>query len=177
LQNNFAICRTLFQYYYSGWYLLINPNQLVVFTLDNYQYAVHLSVVERAVRLVEITPLPKAPEIVIGVINLQGRIVPVLNMRKRFRLPEREMRMSDQLLIASAKRRTVALVVDEVCGTVERSAQEAITSEKIVPGLEYVTGVIKLEDGMLFIHNLDEFLSLDEEVSLEAALTTEKAQV
>ena len=136
-----------------------------------------LSVVERAVRSVEITPLPKAPEIVIGVINLQGRIVPVLNMRKRFRLPEREMRLNDQLLIANAKKRTVALVVDQVCGTVERSAQEVIDSEEIVPGLEYVTGVIKLADGMLFIHNLDEFLSLDEEESLQAALTTEKAQV
>ena len=136
-----------------------------------------LSVVERAVRSVEITPLPKAPHIVIGVINLQGRIVPVLNMRKRFRLPEREMRLNDQLLIANAKKRTVALVVDQVCGTVERSAQEVIDSGKIVPGLEYVTGVIKLADGMLFIHNLDEFLSLDEEESLQAALTTEMAQV
>jgi purine-binding chemotaxis protein CheW len=156
---------------------VINPDQLVVFSLDNNRYAVQLSVVERAVRSVAITPLPKAPEIVIGVINLQGRIVPVLNMRKRFRLPEREMRLSDQLLIASAKRRTVALVVDEVCGTVERSAQEVIDSGQIVPGLEYVTGVIKLADGMLFIHNLDEFLSLDEEESLQAALITEKAQV
>lgn len=156
---------------------MINPDQLVVFTLDNYHYAVQLSAVERAVRLVEITPLPKAPEIVIGVINLQGRIVPVLNMRKRFRLPEREMRLNDQLLIANTKNRTVALVVDEVCGTIERSAQEAIESGEIVPGLEYVTGVIKLADGMLFIHNLDEFLSLDEEESLKAALTTEKAQV
>jgi purine-binding chemotaxis protein CheW len=155
---------------------VINPNQLVVFTLDNCHYAVQLSVVERAVRSVEITPLPKAPEIVIGVINLQGRIVPVLNIRKRFRLPERVMSLSDQLLIANAKRRTVALVVDEVCGTVEHPAQEAIESRGIVPGLEYVTGVIKLADGMLFIHNLDEFLSLDEEESLKAALTTEDAQ-
>jgi purine-binding chemotaxis protein CheW len=151
---------------------VINSNQLVVFTLDNYHYAVQLSDVERAVRSVEITPLPKAPEIVIGVINLQGRIVPVLNIRKRFRLPGKDMRLSDQLLIANAKSRTVALVVDEVCGTVECSAQEAIEAGEIVPGLEYVAGVIKLADGLLFIHNLDEFLSLDEEASLKVALTT-----
>jgi purine-binding chemotaxis protein CheW len=156
---------------------LLNPNQLVVFTLDNYQYAVQLAAVERAVRLVEITPLPKAPEIVIGVINMHGRIVPVLDMRKRFRLPEREPRLSDQLLIAATMRLTVALLVDEVCGTFERSDLEAIDPGKIVPGMEYVTGVIKLPDGMLFIHNLDEFLSLDEEQSLQAALNTDKPQV
>jgi purine-binding chemotaxis protein CheW len=156
---------------------LLNPNQLVVFTLDNNQYAVQLSAVERAVRLVEITPLPKAPEIVLGAINMQGRIVPVLDMRKRFRLPGREPRLSDQLLIAATRRLTVALLVDEVCGTFEGSDQEAIDPEKIVPGMEYVTGVIKLPDGMLFIHNLDEFLSLDEEQSLQAALATDKPQV
>jgi purine-binding chemotaxis protein CheW len=155
---------------------LPNPTQLVIFTLDNYRYAV-LSVVERAERLVEITPLPKGPEIVIGVINLRGLIVPVLNIRKRFRLPERELRLSDQLLIANTARRTVALVADEVSGTVECSAQEVIEPGEIVPGLEYVTGVIKLADGMLFIHNLDKFLSLDEEESLQAAMSKEKEQV
>jgi len=51
-----------------------------------------VSAVEKVVRAVEITPLPKAPEIVVGVINAQGRILPVLDIRKRFRLPAREMK-------------------------------------------------------------------------------------
>ena len=149
---------------------MFNSNQLVVFTLDNHRYALHLAVVERAVRMVEITPLPKAPEIVSGVINLQGRIVPVLNIRKRFRLPERKTNLSDQLLIARTARRTVALVVDAVCGVSDHATQETVVAPTIVPGLEYVTGVVKLEDGMLFIHNLDRFLSLEEEEALETAI-------
>jgi len=149
---------------------VFNSNQLVVFTLDNHRYALHLAVVERAVRMVEITPLPKAPEIVSGVINLQGRIVPVLNIRKRFRLPERKTNLSDQLLIARTARRTVALVVDAVCGVSDHATQETVVAPTIVPGLEYVTGVVKLEDGMLFIHNLDRFLSLEEEEALETAI-------
>jgi purine-binding chemotaxis protein CheW len=149
---------------------VINANQLVVFALDDHNYAMRLSAVDRAVRMVEITPLPKAPEIVIGAINLQGRVVPVLNIRKRFRLPEREPCLSDQLLIAGTAKRTVALVVDEVRGVVDYSVEETIAPQTIVPGLEYVTGVIKLEEGLLFIHNLDQFLSLEEEEALESAI-------
>ncbi len=150
------------------------PEQLVVFFLDDYRYAVRLTAVERAVRAVEITPLPKAPDIVSGVINLGGAIVPVLNIRRRFSLPEREVKAGDQFLIAHTAKRTVVLVVDEVCGTVECSPRETIETEKIVPGLQYVTGVVKLDDGMLFIHDLDRFLSLDEENTLEAAINGEK---
>lgn len=149
---------------------MIDPNQLVVFTLGDHNYAMRLSAVERAVRMVEITSLPKAPEIVIGVINMQGRIVPVLNMRKRFRLPEREPGLNDQLLIARTSKRTVALVVDTVRDVIEHAMEETIVPQMIVPGLEYVTGVIKLEDGLLFIHNLDQFLSIEEEEALETAI-------
>lgn len=153
-----------------------DTNQLVVFTLDDLRYALALSSVERVVRLVEITPLPKAPEIVIGVINLRGRIVPVLDICARFGLPEQEMRPGDQLVIARTSRRIVALVVDEVRGVVECPAQETIAAEEIVPGMEYVTGVMKLADGMLLIHNLDEFLSLEEEKTLEAAISGEEGR-
>ncbi len=153
--------------------LLNDSQQLIVFSLDDYRYAVRLSVVERAVRSVEITPLPKAPETVSGVVNLGGVIIPVLNIRRRFRLPEREMRLGDQLLIARTSRRAVALLVDEVCGVAECFSRDSIEPEKIVPGLEYVTGVVKLADGMLFIHDLDRFLSLEEEKTLDLAINGE----
>jgi purine-binding chemotaxis protein CheW len=146
------------------------PDNLVVFTLDSSHYALRLSAVERAVRMVEITPLPHAPEIVIGVINHQGRVIPVLNTRTRFRLPDRRAGVGDQLLIARTAQRTVALVVDAVHGVIESPEQGAIAAATIVPGLDYVTGVVKLADGMLFIHDLDEFLSLEEEKALGAAI-------
>ncbi|HEV2247142.1 MAG TPA: chemotaxis protein CheW [Terriglobia bacterium] len=145
-------------------------NQLVVFALDEQRYALHLSVVERIVKVVEVTPLPKAPEIVLGVVNLQGRIIPAVNIRKRFGLPGRDVNLSDQLIIASTSRRTVALVADSVSGVVERPASEVIAGGKILPGMEYVEGVAKLTDGMVFIHDLDRFLSLEEESKLDDAV-------
>ncbi len=144
--------------------------QLVVFTMNEQRYVLQLAAVERVVRMVEVTPLPKAPQIVLGVINAQGRIIPVVDIRRRFRLPERDIRLSDHLLIARTARRTVALALDAVTGIVERSAQAVITAEEILPGLEYVEGVMKLGDGLILIHDLDTLLSLEEEQTLDAAL-------
>jgi purine-binding chemotaxis protein CheW len=145
-------------------------NQLLVFILDEQRYALSLAAVERVVRMVDITPLPKAPEMVLGVVNLQGRVVPLFNIRQRFGVPERELNLSDQLIIAHTSRRTVALVADAVSGLIERPEEEIIRAEKILPGMEYVEGVVKLEDGLVLIHDLDQFLSLQEENALDKAM-------
>src|SRR5882724_8281784 len=133
-------------------------NQLVVFTLEAQHYALPLARVQRVVRMVEVTSLPKAPEIVLGVIDLQGSIIPVMSMRRRFGLVEPETSLSDQLIVADTATRSVALVVNSVTGVVERTAVEVTDVERIVPGAQYVEGITRLEDGILFIHNLDRFL-------------------
>ena len=145
-------------------------DRLVTFVLDRQRYALDLSSVEKVVRAVEVTPLPKAPGIVSGVINMQGRVVPVFNIRKRFGLPERELALSDQMIIANTSRRTVSLAVEQVEGTMEQSTLERVMPGKILPEMEYVEGVVKLEDGMVFIHDLDRFLSLEEEKEIDDAL-------
>jgi len=148
---------------------------LVVFVLDGQQIALSLSSVQRVVRIVEITPLLNAPGIVCGAINLQGMVVPVLNIRKRFRFPEREISLSDHLIIARTSRRTVALLVDDASRVIETARKDVIESEKILPSLDYVEGVVKLEDGMILIHDLNRFLSLDEENTLDNALRRDQA--
>lgn len=147
-----------------------NTDCFVLFVLDEQHYALHLSAVTRIVHAVEITRLPKAPDIVCGVVNVQGQIIPVVDIRRRFRLPQREIRLSDHLIIASTSRRPVALLVDAVEGVTEYPEQETISPEEISPGMEYVKGVIKLRGDLILIHDLDKFLSLDEEKKLEDAL-------
>src|SRR5712675_257312 len=73
----------------------VMSNQLVVFALDAQHYALPLTGVQRVVRMVEVTPLPKAPEIVLGVIDVKGHIIPVMSIRNRFGLPEPETNLSD----------------------------------------------------------------------------------
>jgi len=147
-------------------------DHLIVFSLDHQLYALPLQVVDRVVRMVAITPLPKAPDIILGAVNFQGRIIPVINIRRRFRLPEKEIALTDQLLVAHTSQRPVALVADAVHDVIASSAQNLIETENILSGMEYVAGVIKLEDGLILIHDLDKFLSLEEESSLNQALET-----
>ena len=146
-----------------------------MFALDEPRYALYLSSVERVVRAVEITPLPKAPEIVLGIINAQGRILPVLDIRKRFRLPAREMKPDDRFIIARTSRRQVALVVDSVVGVHELTEREMVSAKQALPFAQYLKGVAKVEDNLVLIHDLDQFLSLDEEQALDATLSKGKA--
>lgn len=143
---------------------------VVGLTLEGQHYGLPLAQVERVIRAIEIVPLPQAPGIVVGVINVRGQVIPVINVRLRFRLPVREMILSDQLVIAHTSRRLVALVVDKTDGVIEFPAHWVVQAEKILPGMEYVKGIARLEDGMILIHDLDTFLSLEEEQGLDLAL-------
>ena len=143
---------------------------LVVFRLDDQRYALPLLAVDRVVHAIEITPLPNAPPIVLGVIDLHGDVVPVLNVRRRFRLPERSIRLTDQFLVARTAGRTVALVIDDALGVTRRPRSAVTDSSQIVPGLDYVQGVVKLDDGLVLIHDLEKFLSLDEARTLNEAM-------
>lgn len=146
-------------------------SSIVVFSLDEPRYALDLSTVERVVRAVEITPLPKAPEIVLGVINLKGQIIPVIDVRKRFRLPEREMSVDDRFIIAGTSRRLVALAADSVAGVRAIENREVVSAEEALPFAAYIQGVAKVEGDLVLIYDLDQFLSLDEERMLDAALS------
>jgi purine-binding chemotaxis protein CheW len=149
------------------------PAQLVVFGLDAQRYALPLASVERIVRAVEATRLPNAPAIVLGAINVAGRVLPVLNLRRRFGLPEREVSPADQFLIAHTARRTVVLVVDEALGMMECPATEIIQPTQIAPGLDQLQGVVRLEDGLVLIQDLEKFLSMDEARALDEAMNHE----
>ncbi len=147
-----------------------SSNQYVVFTLDEQQFALRLSAVERIVRVVEVTPLPGAPEIVLGVINVLGQIIPVFDTRRRFGMPVKEIDLSDHLIIALSRTRRVALLVDALRGVHESAGEDTVASERILPFMDHIEGVVKLEDGLSFIHDLDKFLSIDEEETLDTAL-------
>lgn len=148
---------------------MAQAHHLLGFTLGHQRYALRLDAVERAVRIVEIVPLPRAPDIVLGVINLHGRVIPVVDTRKRFGLPARRSTLNDHLIIARIPSRSLALLVDRVDGAIECAAEDITAATEILPGMGYVDGVAKLADGTVLIHDLATFLSLDEATRLDAA--------
>ena len=144
--------------------------QLVVFVIEGQRYALPLSAVERVLPMVAVSPLPQAPAITLGVINVHGRVLPVLDIRRRFGLPPRDYGLRSHLLVARTNRRTLAVPVDEVLGVSEVATEAVTPPDAVLPGIGHVAGIVALPDGLLFIHDLDAFLSLDEESRLTKAL-------
>jgi len=150
--------------------VMIDVEQFVFFQLDSQLFALPLSNVQRIARSVEITPLPQAPDIVIGVINVRGQIIPAVDFRKRLNLPPKELSLKDHLIIAKTDRRSVALLVDDVT-EISRINDDQITQrESILSKMPLVKGAVKVKGEIILIHDLEKFLSLDEEKELETAL-------
>ena len=143
---------------------------ILVYTIDAQAYGLFLDDVERTVRAVAVTPLPDAPETILGAINAQGRVMPVVNMRRKLQLPGREVALADQFIVARTRKRMVALVVDSVEGVIERPKAEVITGEDVVPGLENLKGIMRLDDALILIYDLDRFLFAEEERCLDDAM-------
>lgn len=143
---------------------------ILAFELSGHGYGIPLADVERLWRAVAVTPLPKAPAIVEGIINVQGTVVPVLDMRARFRLPAKSAHSSDHLIVARAGPRRVALRVDRALDIMAIDGDAIEHPAASLPQSGYVTGIAKLPDGLLLIHDLVAFLSADEGAALDVAL-------
>jgi purine-binding chemotaxis protein CheW len=145
--------------------------ELVVFRLEQQRYALPVDRVERVLPMVALAAFPRAPGVVSGVFDLEGEIIPVVSLRRRFRLPDRPPRPDERLIVSTTRRRRVALAIDAVEPVVSVAADEMIAAGSIVPGLEFVRGIVRLPNlGLVFVHDLDSCLSLDEERQLAAAL-------
>lgn len=143
---------------------------MLVFHVARERFGLDASQVREVVRAVSIAALPRAPAIVEGVINYRGVIVPVLDIRARFRLQPAPLHPDQHFIVAQAGPRIVALRVDRAT-TLLRVSQEAIeAASATLPGLHYVAGIARLPDGLLVIHDLPRFLALDEAEQLDAAI-------
>ena len=145
-------------------------SQWVVFTLNSARYALPLIAVERIVQAAQITPLPGAPHTVLGVLNVQGSVLPVFSLRRRFGLPERAVDVDDQFLIARTAHRRVALVIDAAQEVIEHPPAAIVDTQRLANGLEQIQGVIPLEGNMLLIQDLEKLLSQDDAVALDKAM-------
>lgn len=138
-----------------------------VFMVGELLHAVSLAVVEKVELAVEVTPFPEAPPVVIGVINRKGQILPVLSMRRRLHLPDREVAVNDRIIVVQSARRRLALLVDEVVGVRPARNSDFTSAETISDGRGSAAGAVRTEDGIVLIHDLELFLTEEDEKKLE----------
>lgn len=146
---------------------------MVVFEIAGRRFGLPLEHVVEVHRMVAVAPLPPAPDVVEGVIDRRGTIVPVLDVRSRFGLPTRAPRPDQQLIVGRAGDRMVAMRVDATLGVRVMSADEVDTAAIDLPGVRHVAGVTRDDDGIVVVHDLPAFLSWEEADQLDEALSAQ----
>ncbi len=145
--------------------------QLVTFRLEQEHFGVPIGAVQEVVRPPEVTPIPEAPWFLEGVINLRGRIIPVMDLGRRLRLPPRPRTRATRIVIVEAGGRPVGLIVDAVLEVV-RLPQAAIEPPPPMIsgiGVDYIAGVGKHRDQLLVLLDLAKVLDADDLRRAEAA--------
>ena len=145
--------------------------EVLVFEVGGQTYGLPTADVRELVRAVAITPLPSAPAVIEGVVNVRGRVLPVLDVRTRFGMPATPLDPSDHFIVASAGPRGVILRVDRATHLALVDQASVQSPETLGPSGTYVAGVAKVEGGLMLIHDLATFLSAAEAASLDEALS------
>lgn len=162
------------EHYLSYIYLLFlkmikESNQILCFTIENIRFAISLACVDRVIRALEVTPIPNAPLVILGVFDYHGSVVPVINMRHRLKMADQPVRINDVFILADTSKRKLALVADRADGIVNPSSNELIKASDIDSGFE-AKGVLRRDDGIILIYDIEQFLSSQEELDFQAAI-------
>ncbi|MFN3480202.1 MAG: chemotaxis protein CheW [Thermodesulfovibrionales bacterium] len=134
--------------------------QLVTFKLGDEEYGIDILKVQEINRMTEITSMPKAPFSVEGVINLRGKVIPVVNLRKRFGLDLKEIDSQSRIIVVDIGS-TVGLIVDSVSEVLRISSDTIEPPPPITGGIgsEHILGIGKLEDRLIILLDIDKLLS------------------
>ena len=144
--------------------------ELLVFELAGVRYALRLRAVREVARVVMISPLPEAPPVVEGIIDVRGELVPVYDLRARFGLPPRRLDPDERLVIAWTGSRLVAFRCERT-EWIAHIDDSAMVEAGSLPGSgRHIAGVARLEDGLVLIQDLEAFLNTAEAESLDAAI-------
>ena len=138
---------------------LESSSLLVIFRLDDVLYAIPLGSVHRVIRSVKLTPLPAGSNHVCGVINMHGTILPVIDTRHVLGLSPKEIELDDVYIIARTNKRTVVLIADSVDQVVEIANNQITNSIDIVPELELLSGLTRLDNDIVLIQDIEKCLT------------------
>lgn len=144
--------------------------RLLTFELADQRFGIPAADIQEVARAVSLSRLPKAPQIVEGVINFRGTAIPVLDIRARFKLPPKPVLPSDHLIIARAGPRVVAIRVDSVVDLITISRSDIDSVASITPKSDYIAGVARLPSDIVLIHELATFLSAAEAADIDISV-------
>ncbi len=143
---------------------------VVVFHSAQRRFGLPAVEVDRVLAAIEITPLAGAPEVIAGIINLHGRVLAVLDLRRRLGIGPTPPSLDAKLIVTTGATRPIALLADALDGVRDIACASIARCAALVPGASLVTRIAAVPEGMIFIQDVEAFLSGGEEADLDAAL-------
>jgi purine-binding chemotaxis protein CheW len=139
--------------------------QLVSFTIGQEEFGVDILRVQEINRMVEVTRVPNSPEFISGVINLRGKVIPIVDLRKRFGFEQKEKDKNTRIIVVELNGSILGFIVDAVKEVLRIPKSVTEPPPAVVAGIgsEYITAVGKLEDRLLILLDINKIL-LDQEV-------------
>lgn len=138
--------------------------QLVSFNIGEEEFGVDILKVQEINRMVEVTRVPNAPEYVDGVINLRGKVIPIIDLRRRFGMPRKEKDKNSRIIVVELTGKVLGFVVDAVSEVLRIPGSVTEPPPAIIAGIkaEYITAIGKLENRLLILLDLERVLTADE---------------
>jgi purine-binding chemotaxis protein CheW len=138
--------------------------QLVTFTINEEEYGIEILKVQEIIRTMGMTKVPNAPLFVEGLINLRGKVIPIINLRTRFNLERRDYDAQTRIVVIEIHAMVIGFVVDSVSEVLRIAADTVEPAPLIVSGIDsdYIKGVGKLDERLLLLLDLEKLLSQEE---------------
>ncbi len=139
--------------------------QVIVFALGDERYGVDISQVKEIIRPTKITRIPNAPEFIEGVVNLRGQITTIINLRTRFGKETKETDSETRIIVVEYENAVIGMIVDTVNEVKYLSSKNIDELPSIITSRndsKFLTGVGKLDDGLLTLMDLDKVFSEEE---------------
>jgi purine-binding chemotaxis protein CheW len=136
-------------------------SQLVVFDLNQEAYGVDISQVREIIRMQEITRVPRAPEFIEGVINLRGKVIPVVDLRTRFSMPGTERTDQHRIVVVDVSGQDIGMVVDAVTevSRIPSTSIEPPSNVITTNDSEYLTGIVKTDEKLIILLDITKVIS------------------
>lgn len=143
--------------------------KIIVFALGHEEYGVEVEKVKTIERMQKLTRVPKTPAFIKGVINLRGVVIPIIDLRSRFGLPEMEYTDNTRIIIVATGNIEVGLIVDSANDVTDIDTDHVEDPPEIVGGIraKYLDGIAKIGDRLLVLLNLEQVLNQQELQQLE----------
>lgn len=143
--------------------------QVVVFELEKSYYGVHILQVQEIIKMTEITKIPNTPNFIEGIVNLRGKIIPVMDLRKRFGLKPIEVNEEWKILILKTEELLFGVMVDQISEVEKISVGIIEVPPKIVSGIkgEFISGIAKTAKRLLILLDIERILSDEEQDMLK----------